>query len=511
MGAVALLLYLAMSPGVYGNKDASELTLVLATTGVAHPTGYPLYTLTGSLFVRLMHALGASWAWAANAFSALGAAVAIALLHATAARLLQRAGVSSRTAALGALLPAAAFGLNPAWIAEATFAEVNSWHLAWTAVAAWVLVDAWFAADRPDDGRTVRRAAIWGFVAGLGLAHHVTSVLTIVPFSIAMVLALRVKQHVSWRHGMIALACAAVPLLSYTYIFWRAFNPAGVQWEVLAPSFASVFRHLTGAEYRAYLGQFSPGGAQARMLATAIVPWLAPSLVVMAVWVWRAGAWPRGLRYALAGAVVANLAYAASYGVADPTSYFLAPLALALITLPAACAAWKPLRRHAWVAFGIALLAVAIPSIASIREGLDQPAAIGRIDRMLRRLWTSIPAERGFVVWNHDMAWRLRAYQILDGEKPGLEVMNPLLFTHRWPRQRFEERHGFDPAPESALRARAASLRPATRADLDRMTSETIAGEINRHSELPVYVFMPEAGMTRLLPKAASDSTRTRP
>ena len=44
-----------MTPGVCGNKDASEFTLVLATRGVAHPTGYPLYTLLGSLFVHAAH------------------------------------------------------------------------------------------------------------------------------------------------------------------------------------------------------------------------------------------------------------------------------------------------------------------------------------------------------------------------------------------------------------------------------------------------------------------------
>lgn len=502
------MLYLAMSPSVYGSKDASELTLVLATTGVTHPTGYPLYTLVGSAIVRVLHAFGAPWAWAANALSALGAAVAVGLLHATAARLMRGAGVSSRAAAACALLPVIAFGLNRAWIAEATFAEVNSWHLAWTAFAVWILVDTWLAAQRADDGRAVHRAAAWGFVAGLGLAHHVTSVLTIIPFSISMMVALREKHSGSFRLLGVGIAAAIIPLLSYAYIFWRAFNPAAVQWEVLAPHAASVFNHLTGAEYRAYLGHFSPDSAQARMLAIAILPWLLPSIMVTGLWAWRGHAWPPGLRYALVGAVFINLAYAASYGVSDPISYFLAPLMLALVAVPAACAAWTPLRRHAWAAIIVAVFALAASSVASVRAGLEQPASIARVDQVLRRYWTSIPVERGFVVWSHDMAWRLRAYQLLDGEKPGLEVVNPLLFTHRWPRRRFEEAHGFDPAPESEIRARVSSSRPTTRADLDWRTSEAISEEINRHSALPVYIFMPESGTVRLLPKAGSDSTR---
>jgi len=42
--------------------------------------------LTGHVWVQLLHALGVGWAAAANSFSALGAAVAIAILHALAAR-----------------------------------------------------------------------------------------------------------------------------------------------------------------------------------------------------------------------------------------------------------------------------------------------------------------------------------------------------------------------------------------------------------------------------------------
>ena len=130
-GALSLLAYLTMTPAASGDKDGSEFTLVLATLGAAHPTGYPLYTLAGHAFVRLAHALGASWPFAANAFSALGGAVAIGLLHALSSRLLRSTGVSARGAAAVALLPAVAFAMNPVWTLETTLAEVYSWHVAW--------------------------------------------------------------------------------------------------------------------------------------------------------------------------------------------------------------------------------------------------------------------------------------------------------------------------------------------------------------------------------------------
>ena len=58
IGVIAFLVYLAMTPAASGDKDGSEFTVVLATLGAAHPTGYALYTIVGHGFVRLAHALG---------------------------------------------------------------------------------------------------------------------------------------------------------------------------------------------------------------------------------------------------------------------------------------------------------------------------------------------------------------------------------------------------------------------------------------------------------------------
>ena len=55
-GAVSLLAFLlyirTLAPGL-SFIDSGELGTVAATLGVAHPTGYPLFTLLGWLFTRL--------------------------------------------------------------------------------------------------------------------------------------------------------------------------------------------------------------------------------------------------------------------------------------------------------------------------------------------------------------------------------------------------------------------------------------------------------------------------
>jgi len=85
LGAFAV--YAWLIPSASGMGDASELTLVLATGGVAHPTGYPLYVLAGHPFCLVLHAFGVGWSRAAALWSAAGGALAVGFLLVLGARL----------------------------------------------------------------------------------------------------------------------------------------------------------------------------------------------------------------------------------------------------------------------------------------------------------------------------------------------------------------------------------------------------------------------------------------
>jgi hypothetical protein len=65
--------------------DSGEFQRVAATAGLAHPPGYPLYTILGWLFTKLP--LGPSPAWRVNFFSAVTAAATVALVFQTARRM----------------------------------------------------------------------------------------------------------------------------------------------------------------------------------------------------------------------------------------------------------------------------------------------------------------------------------------------------------------------------------------------------------------------------------------
>ena len=80
LGGAAFALYTAtLAPTVLAG-DGGEFQFVLYLLGVAHPTGYPLYTLLGWAWSHLLPV--GDVAYRMNLLSAAGAALAVALLFA---------------------------------------------------------------------------------------------------------------------------------------------------------------------------------------------------------------------------------------------------------------------------------------------------------------------------------------------------------------------------------------------------------------------------------------------
>ncbi len=145
--AAALLAGLALytatrAPGLLP-ADEGEFQQVVYQLGIAHPPGYPLYTLIGWAFTRLP--LGAPAA-RVNLFSALAAALALAVLC-RAVRQETRSGPAGLVAAL-------ALGTATSFWATATQASIRPM----TALFVALLLDALLAYRR---ARSRRASGFW--------------------------------------------------------------------------------------------------------------------------------------------------------------------------------------------------------------------------------------------------------------------------------------------------------------------------------------------------------------
>ncbi len=462
--AGAMLALLALSWGLlaaprgYAEGDASELTLALALAGMPHPTGYPIYVLAGHALTTALHALGVSWPVAANAWSALGSAVATFFLHrlalALAGPFLPARGAARALLSTLPLLPLLA---QPIWNAAATAAEVTSWHLAWVLGAAWV---AWRLAGGEERvpgavpvplRRLQGRFIVWGAVLGLGAAHHATSLLVGVPLT-AWIVARRFPPWRARREvgaflppALLSISLGmSLPLLSWGWIAYRAWNPAAFQWPLLEPGLAGLWAHLAGKAYAGYLGSFNPSPAETRMLVTAL-PWIGLSLPAAAMAMTTRERTPaHSFAITIGVAIVAQAAFVLAYRVPDPSAHVLPILALGTLWLP-----WLAARVAARAGGAVAALAVAALLVGLlptwVRADLQARRSAEETDRIVRAAWRSVPFDRGLVFWNNDLYARLRAYQILEGDRPGLLVEHPGVLTWAGPRRRFQKAHGFDP------------------------------------------------------------------
>ncbi|MBI5837533.1 MAG: DUF2723 domain-containing protein [Candidatus Eisenbacteria bacterium] len=490
VGLAAAALYAILAPRVAGEGDGNELTVTLALFGVPHPTGYPLYTMLGGAFCSLAHRFGLGWWHAANLWSAVGGGVAIGLLHALAVRLIPGESPSGRGARFAAaLVPAGLFAIHPVWLAESTLAEVTSWHLAWVAAAALLcLVLAGRIRAHAKEGSSGAGAAFaWGAVCGLGMAHHVTAVLFILPLS--LVLGWEVSRAGGWRPWMLpaALAGAALPIASYAFLLYRAYHPSAFQWPLLEPSLASAWRHVRGGPYGVFVGHFAPPPEQKALLASSVYPLLIAGLPITLVASGMAREAVRSVLLALLGAVLLQGLFVWNYGVADPVTYFLPLLLVALLGL-APVVAWLSERANlAFVPAAVALLAIALPAGPWLKTAVDRSRRLEFVEERIRVAWLSIPFPRAIVLWQTDLYLRLRGYQLLHGERPDYYVENPTMLTWNAPRLAFEGRWGFDPLDGLELRS-----------DADLVL---VGDNIQRQTQVPVVDFAQALHLTREMSK----------
>ena len=480
LAGMQLLLDLALAPRVMGEGDAAEFTLVLAVAGVPHPPGYPLYTLFGHAFVCALHALGVGWPFAASLWSVAGAAAATLLTAALADHMIPvgtRLALPARLAVVAAALLALA--ANPVFLRAATQAEVYSWQTAWVAGSALAALTLWRMLARLEPVRAQHGEAFalgWGALTGAGLAHHLTSIFFAVPLGLLLALAALRARRLSMRVVFAFMVGLVLILLSYGLVAWRAFRPAAFQWPALEPTASSVLMHVSGAVYRTFVGGFHPGEADRKLLLSCVMPVavLGSAFSVAAAWRARHDTDAAPL-LALLAAVVLQVAFTLSYGIVDPSPYFLPVMVVGVVAAARLMAEFAARLTHPLMAGGLALAAMMIVALAWVAPEFGHSRRIAEVDGNLREAFRALPFGRGIVIWDSDSYVRLRAYQLLDGDQPGLVVVNPAMLT--WPAERRAKARalGFDPL---------AGLRLDSDADL-----ATVARNIARQTRLPVVDF----------------------
>ncbi|MFN2223297.1 MAG: DUF2723 domain-containing protein [Candidatus Promineifilaceae bacterium] len=329
----AFLLYVnTLSPDLLP-ADAGELQLVAARWGVAHPTGYPLYSILANVATRLP--LGPNPAFRANLLSATTSAATLLILYLAVYKL-----TSDRVAGLLAVV---VLGASTTFWSQATTANVRSLTALFTAAAFYLLVVLREKRAGPDtgsgqlsrppddlDGKVDERSALWLqalFVLLLVLAvtHH-SSLVFIGGLMALYAIFVRpsfIKEPNRWPVFFVATLIGLLPLL---YLPIR-----GAAGAIGAPedldTFNGFVHHVLGLGFRGDLFYFDtlPVLWARLMVMVNVLTFQFPSfvLLIMLLGLVVLLRRDRGLAVLLAASIAVHTFVAAVYRAPQTVEYML--------------------------------------------------------------------------------------------------------------------------------------------------------------------------------------------
>jgi hypothetical protein len=361
---VALLLYSWTLAPTVTLTDSGELIVVARGLGIAHPPGVPLWIILahlaslvpfGNIAVRI------------NFSSALFAALACAMLTLTVAELTitalylatskrrKRVAQQSKTAeesGLARLLlaaPALGAGLLMAFSrtlwSYATITEVYALNTLLILVISFLMLRwrRWIVADRMRIGTAINAGEVTSqitsydaylyaaaLIFGLALGvHHVTVALTLPAIAVVVYRTQGVGYFTSRRLVYATLISIGALVAVYAYLPLAASRLPVINWG-RPRSLQEIWWHITGRQYQVYFS-FKPDimGAQFAELCRMALrefgfPWLPLSLVLAFAGFVEAFKRDRTTFWFLLSIIIADLAYALSYEIAeDKDAYYL--------------------------------------------------------------------------------------------------------------------------------------------------------------------------------------------
>jgi tetratricopeptide (TPR) repeat protein len=367
-GLVAFVVYAVTLHPSLPTGDSGELISAAHVLGVAHPPGYPLYTLLGHAVMWLPFGEPAA---RMNLLSAALDAAAVAIIFALIHRLVGRRGwVPLVAATVGALLLA----FSTVFWMYAVVAEVFALNNLAAALLLFVAVE-W--RRQPE-----RVWLLWtlAFVFGLALTNQQTIVVLLPAL---VILAWRPIRRVRVRDAAAAIALFVVGLLPYLYLPLGARRDPDVNWGD-PETFAAFRKVVTRADYGSFTlsaqGRTGSVSEQLSLLtANLAAAFVFVGLALAAVGLWWAWRNRRVEGLALAAAFVGAgpvfVGYARVYVADDLTKgvierfYMLPSIPLGVLVGLGAYQTllWAQDRRlPAAVAVGAAVALLAVPVAAAV-------------------------------------------------------------------------------------------------------------------------------------------------
>jgi hypothetical protein len=338
---VACAVYLqTLAPSVI-EIDSGELAAVQYTGGVAHPTGYPLFSALGYVYAKLP--LFSSKILQLNVLAALYCVVGLLCFQRGALLVLESTRARQAARRKGSKTAAQEEGdsIGSQWLVDLGVAGVASLFLAFSRIvweqsvatevyslqffllnlALWLTLRAWL---RPSS-----EALPWALAAGslaLCFGNHLTSVMLLPGFALLFGLDALGSQRRSLLKRALIMAGVFVPLVAliYAWLPLRAAADPILNWGDPV-DFGSFWRHVTGRQYQAWMFESAAAsGENFRNFFRQLPANLSiAGLLLMLVGAVHSAAKSTRLFAFLLVSFAFNVAYVVHYNIKDLDAYFL--------------------------------------------------------------------------------------------------------------------------------------------------------------------------------------------
>ncbi len=323
---IPLIVYvLTLAPDVYFT-DSGELASVATSLGIAHPTGYPLFTLVGYLWSNLLpwsHIFNLNLMAAfATAASSMMLFLSLSLLF-TEFKLISKVALHSSELKNLLLALFISFGYSFALTTwqQATSVEVYSLQLLLINTFIFIILKAYYSSEKSDI-----YLILSGFVLGLGVANHLTSFM-LIPAGLIIFFAKTKNIKPKSRYKLLAYVVGATLLgvLLYLYLPIRSAQSPMFNWGEVHRRFDKFIYHVTGAQYQVWMFSDSAASKENFKLFFELIPsqltWIGVLFLFYGFYVLYRGS--KIIFWSLISTAMLCVMYSMNYSIHDIASYFV--------------------------------------------------------------------------------------------------------------------------------------------------------------------------------------------
>ena len=316
-----IVYFLTLSPAVQF-IDSGELAVVCKSLGIAHPTGYPLYTLLGRLFSLLpLKDIIFRVSFMSLLFICVTNIVLFFILLAIGQNLSKRKGELSTTGIWSAFLATLIFSFTPTLWSCATSNEVYSLNvLFYTLIILLVLL--WRNSRKESVGERIFFLLI--FVYALSFGNHMSTILLLPAIFFILISTYR-KALFTFKRTILILSLLFLGLSIYVFLPIRSLQDPIIDWGN-PESWSTFKRHVTGWQYQVWMFAQSAQELSSNLqnfIKLFFHQYPLYLLPVSFLGVWRLFAHDRKIFAFLLILFLTNVVYGVNYGIPDIDPYFL--------------------------------------------------------------------------------------------------------------------------------------------------------------------------------------------